>query len=183
MLVRLWCEEGVAALGEERGTGGGGVEGVLEGVEKASVGVGFSGIGGDAAADMGEMVVKGVGGLSECLQRFGPGGRGWFSQEGFDEGVALGQERWRSELFSVGDRQELVVESGDLGEERVHQNIQAVRLAGAFAVDTEQDALEAGLNDVFLTVQGAENGVYRLEALGSTFLEKDETPSELFDAR
>ena len=57
----------MAALGEERGTGGGGVEGVLEGVEKASVGVGFSGIGGDAAADMGEMVVKVLGGLSDQI--------------------------------------------------------------------------------------------------------------------
>ena len=106
-------------LGEERGAGGGGVEGVVEGVEKAAVGVGFAGIGGDAAAEMGVAVVEFLSGLAEGLQGFGPGGGGWFGEEGLDEGAALGEEWGRGEFFSVGDRQELLVEGGDLLEERV----------------------------------------------------------------
>jgi len=109
----------MARLGEEERGGGGGIfavaqEGVVEGVEKAAVGVGFAGVGGEAAADVGEAVVVFLGGLGEGLQWFDPGGRGWFGQEGFDERVSLGQERGDGEFLSVWDGQELLVEGGDL---------------------------------------------------------------------
>lgn len=106
-------------LGEERGAGGGGVEGVVEGVEKAAVGVGFAGIGGDAAAGMGEVVVEFLGGLAEGLQGLGPSWGGWFGEEGLEEGVTLGEERGDGEFFAVRDGEELLVEGGDLLEERM----------------------------------------------------------------
>ena len=86
----------------------------MEGVEKAAVGVGFAGVGGEAAADVGKAVVEFLGGLGEGLQGFGPAGRGWFGQEGFNESVSLDQEREDGEFVAVWDGQELLVESGNL---------------------------------------------------------------------
>ncbi len=165
-----------SVLGEEGWAGGGGVEGVGEGVEEPAVGVGFSGLGGYAAAGVGKTVVEFFGGLAEGLQRINPSGGGWFGEERLEEGVSLGQKRRYGEFFSVRDRQELVVKFCDLLEEWVHRG-----LACAFAVDAEQDALEAGFNDVLLAGEGAKNGIDGLETLGGAFLKKGQAGREGFD--